>query len=343
MPEPGTGAPRLLIISAVRWNYLWQRHQALATAAARDGWAVDFLEPHPRRAAQVVRFLITKLRRPAGPSTTRLPPQGVRVLPPSSWLRRGDRYDLVLCYIPDRLSERRIRAARCPVVYDAVLDWSTAPPSWYPPRGWRAAEQRIAARASACVTDAPGMASVLRGRGISASVIPPAADDEFPTPAPRTPAPGTAVYFGAVREETDTTVLTALAAAGLRVTVIGAVERAATAALSSAGVEIEHPMPLDELAARVSGFPLVLLPYRGPRAATIAPAKLWNCLAAGRWVLASGLQLPASAPNLVAVPASPEVVVATALRLLDAALPPLGDPPPRWADRWAEIRRAVGE
>jgi hypothetical protein len=149
------------------------------------------------------------------------------------------------------------------------------------------------------------------------------------------------VYFGAVREEVDTGVLRALAAAGVHVSVIGTVERPAMAAeLAQAGVELRPAMPVQDLATEVLRFELLLLPYRGARAATIVPAKLWNCLATGRWVLATGLQPPVAAPNLVVVP--PDGAVAAALDLLERGAPAAEGPPPRWPDRWQELLRHAG-
>ena len=335
-----TRSERLLLISSVRWGYLWQRHQALAAAAAADGWAVDFLEPHPRRAAQILRYLLDRLRGRFAASHAVAPPPGVSVLGQSAWLRPGDRYDAVLCYVPDRASARRIRRSGADwTVYDAVLDWAAVPRSWYPPIGWRSAERRLARLASAVTTDSAGMQAVLRARGIPAEVVHPAADDAFLTSRAITPRPRTAVYFGALRAEVDTRVLVALVAAGIEVTAIGTVDDPALGReLEEAGVRLEPPQSVDALAASVASFQFVLLPYRGERSATLVPAKLWNCLASGRWVIASGLALTVEAPNLVAVPGDPQQAVRAVLDRLDAEDPSGPERPPTWSERWERIR-----
>lgn len=338
-----TAGKRVLVLSSVRWDYLWQRQQALATAAAEDGWAVDFLPPHPRNVRQVVHFLFQALRRgsPAGSATPVPPPPGVTVLPMRRWLFRPARYHLVLLYIPDRWAEVMARlSGASAVIYDAVLDWEKVPQTWYPPIGWRAAEQRLGrSRKVQCTTDSPGMQAVLISRGIHAQVVLPAADEAFRRLQDQQfdVTPRSVVYFGAVRDEVNTDVLIALSAAGFTVTVIGTVDsEAQRTLLKRSGIELLPQMGTAELALAVVRHEFVLLPYRGERSGSIVPAKLWNCLATGRWVLASGLNLQVEAANLVHTGSDPREVVATARRLATTA-PEGRSAPPVWATRWQEI------
>lgn len=338
---------RLLIISSVRWNYLWQRHHALAAAAAADGWRVDFLEPHPRSVRQVAAFLLRRLRKKGARRDVAPVPEGVRVLSPAKWLRPpGGEYDLALCYLPDGLAFRLLRRLHpSRIVYDAVLDWAAVPGSWYPPRGWRKWESRLAQEARvACATDAPGMRDELRRRGIEATVVPPAADPPFLARPGTEPRKGTALYFGSIRDEVDVDVLLALQRAGLAVEVIGTIENATVRErLCGAGVTIHPPIDLDGLAAAVARFQFVLLPYRGSRARTLVPAKLWNCIASGRWVLCSGLDpslASADAPNVVMTTGAEELVAAARSRS-NQLLPPTPVVVPTWGERWREILRVT--
>lgn len=344
--------PRLLVSSSVRWNYLWQRHHALARAAAADGWEVDFLQPRPRTVRQLATY---PLRRATGAVLSQEPPQvpGVRVRPTGDWLRlmrSPEPYDLALVYLPDRITEALLaRLHPAGVVYDAVLDWSAVPAGWFPPTGWRAAEQRLAARADTRVTtDSEGMREVLAARGIAATTVHPAADDEFlagPVPAFAGRA-RRALYFGSVRAEVDTGVLTALAGAGVGVDVVGRVEDAAAEAeLVAAGIVIRPAVPIAELPALVRGYRIVLLPYRGARASTLLPAKYWNCMASGSWVVTSGLRAVSSAASAERgahaggaprVVAWEELGAAGVTALLDRAPGGVADPP-GWPDRWSEL------
>lgn len=338
-PDGSAQNRRLLVASSVRWDYLWQRHHALTTAAAEAGWQVDFLPPHPRNLRHVVNGLTSALRRGEGSgSAAPAVPDGVRLLPMSAWLKRPEQYDMVLAYIPDRWTEWYLARTGAPtVVYDAVLDWATVPSSWYPPIGWQGAERRISDSASAVITDAEGMRTTLRARGIDATVVPPAADAPFEVETGETVAPGTAIYFGAVRAETDITVLTALAAKGISVQVVGVVDSPTDrAALDEAGVPVLPPVDVETLASIVARHEFVLLPYRGARSATLAPAKTWNALASGRWVIASGLDLGISAPNLVALPEGTDAAVAAVLERVGVT-PAVGGPAPSWAARWQSV------
>ncbi len=332
---------RLLVVSSIRWGFLWQRHQALAVAAAEDGWQVDFLQPRPRNIRQLATFPLRALRRTVVTQSHGPVPAGVSVLGPRGWLtpRRQPPYDLALVYLPDRLTEWFLaRNGTRHVIYDAVLDWSTVPSTWYPPTGWRGAEQRIAGRDRTVVTtDADGMAQKLESRGIRCAVVPPAADPAFIDSGARRPGQDSrqraALYFGSIRQEVDRDALVALATSGVTVDVVGPVDRPEIAdELTAGGVRLHPALPLPEIAELAAAYRVVLLPYRGERAATLMPAKFWNCVATGGWVVTLGLRTP-TLPTVVATRTTAEFVAAVRTAL-DA--PVTGDrvPPPTWHSRW---------
>ncbi len=335
---------RLIVISSIRWGYLWQRHQALATAAAEDGWTVDFLQPRPRNLHQVLSFA-GRMRRGTRHEQPAVPTNGVSVLGRSWWFRRWPTYDLALVYLPDigteaRLLSRRIRR----IVYDGVLDWATVPEDWFPPAGWAGSERRIAGKRTAVTTtDAAGMARILAGRGIEATVVPPAADPEFAlaggTPFARRRE--AVLYFGSVRDEVDVPALAALATAGIRVDVVGHIERdALRAELAAAGVQVSPAVPVGEIAALAGTYRAVILPYRGERTESLVPAKFWNCVATGAWVVVHGLgAVPATANTKTTdgTQAGLERAVLDAFRT-----PPPIAPAPTWGARWREIRKIAG-
>jgi hypothetical protein len=261
-----------------------------------------------------------------------------------SWLRprKLGPYDLALVYIPDRLTEWFLRRARVGrVVYDAVLDWASVPRTWFPPIGWRSSEQRLAELPrSAVTTDAPGMAAILATRGIAATVVLPAADPPFIglSHPPFNQRRAAALYFGSVREELDLRALAALANAGLPVDIVGRAEDPALeAALARDGLSIRPPLPLDDLAATAHTYRVLLLPYRGERARSLIPAKTWNCIATGSWVITKGLTLP-TVPNVISTSSTKEFVDAVSHAM--TAVPPTLDTPPTWRDRWHQILTA---
>lgn len=338
-----TSTRRLLIVSSIRWEYLWQRHQALAVAAAEDGWQVDFLQPHPRTFRQVLSFPFravtrdTTQARPEHPE----PPAGVTILGRREWLRpRGHpAYDAAIVYLPDRVTEAFLRRnGTRRVIYDAVVDWDAVPSTWFPPTGWRGSERRIAAWQHAAVTtDAEGMARVLAGRGLPADVIAPAADDEFLQVSPVLPGQRSrrALYFGSVRPEVDVPALVALRRAGVEVDVIGPVDAEFRAQLADAGIVMKDPVGLGELAALAAAYQVVLLPYRGDRAGTLMPAKFWNCVATGAWVVCLGLETP-SLPTVLATGTTEEFVAAVRTAMAtDVEL--VRTTAPTWHARWGQM------
>jgi hypothetical protein len=337
---PAEPVRRLLVVSSVRWGYLWQRHQALATAAAEAGWQVDFLQPRVHNVRQALTYPARMLRRSRVEQSHGEPVPGVTVIGLRGWFRRWPAYDLALVYLPDWFTELRLLLARpTRVVYDAVLDWATVPPAWFPPLGWRGAERRIARRRNGeVVTDAEGMLAVLEQRGLPGRLLEPAADPAF-VEAGRRPFAGrrrAALYFGSVRDEIDVPALVGLAAAGVEVDVIGPVEEPALSeALLAGGVRVLPKLPLAAMAEAVAGYRVVLLPYRGARSATLMPAKFWNGVASGAWVVTHGLgRLPAS-PTVLSSDGTLPSLVGLVRGALDA--PPPVAPAPSWAARWREL------
>ena len=333
--------PRLLVISTVRWGYLWQRHQALATAAAEDGWQVDFLQPRPRNLRQVVTYPLRMARGTRLEQDHGAPPSGVTVLSNRHWFGPLSRYDLALVYIPDRLTEATLARTRPRhLIYDAVLDWAHVPPDWAPPIGWRKSEVRLARKPNAhVITDSRGMVRVLEDRGIESRVVPPAADPPFVAAgSARSGKRAAALYFGSVRQEVDVPALTGLATAGVPVEVIGRIEEPALGQeLEAGGVVVREPLPIDEIARTAAAYQVILLPYRGARSASLVPAKYWNCVATGSWVVTHGLRDIDGAANVRSTDGTADGLL-ECVRAALATTPPLA-PVPTWSARWQEILR----
>ncbi|SDC39112.1 Membrane protein involved in the export of O-antigen and teichoic acid [Geodermatophilus telluris] len=366
-PTGGPGHRAVLVLLAtVRWDYLWQRHQSIAVAAADRG-SVVFVESQPRSLAQIVGHLLRRRGGELGPAPTP-PPPAVRLVRPTplslfsagAWARaqarrvvreagRGASLDVVL-YAPTpaylRLAHELARhGAR--VTYDAVVDWSRAPAHWHPPR--RAREAEIALPTEwRVVSDNPALASELEGvlhRPVP--VVLPAADTAFlahswPDLMARDHVAG---WFGAVREETDIDLLCALSRAGVRVQTIGPIETpAARQRLTAAGVECLPSVPVDELPRRIDHWRVAVLAYRGARAGTITPAKLVNALVGFR-VAVRGIAVPASLAGFVtALPADDAAAVAALSDLVEdpGVLPHLPAEEVSWEGRLLQITGGTG-
>ncbi|MCV2491133.1 hypothetical protein OF117_17425 [Geodermatophilus sp. YIM 151500] len=337
--DPGTARPVVVLLSTVRWNFLWQRHHSLSVAAAGVADVV-FVESQPRRVGQLLTYPLRALRRgrSATPGTPPLPgirlvgPSPATVLAPRRWARRlaeqiarqsrGARIDVIL-YAPSAAylhlaSELADRGAS--VTYDAVIDWALAPHGYFPPR--RALEAEAALPPDwRVVSDSPVVAGVLERRTRRpVPVVLPAADDAFLqhlwTPlADREPVVG---WFGALHPEVDVHLLCAARRAGLRVEAIGPVlDQEIANRLVTAGVTLLPPEPIELLPARIANWRVALLAYTGPRAATITPAKLVNALVGFR-VATRGITVPASLTDaVVRLPADDAAAVTTLLELVE--------------------------
>ncbi len=308
-----TGRPVVVLLSSIRWCYLWQRHQSLAVAALHTADVV-FVESQPRRLRQLVTYPAqVLLRRGRGISSTP-PPEGIRLVKPSPlavitpglWARSqargiraqaGDAQVDVILYAPSRAYlalARRLTAEGARVAYDAVIDWSLAPAHFHPPRGSSTAEARLPA-AWRVVSDNAAVAEDLGRRlGRTVQVVSPAADEAFLSHlwtdlAAREPVVG---WFGAIHAEMDADLLCAASRAGLRVEAVGPVEDEAVAdQLTAAGVTVRPAVSIEALPGCIQHWRVALLAYRGPRADTITPAKLLNALVGFR-VAVRGIAVP---------------------------------------------------
>jgi O-antigen/teichoic acid export membrane protein len=313
--QPAAGGERnvLVVLSSIRWGYLWQRHQSLAMAAAETA-SVVFVESQPRRLRQLLTAPLHVLRQGGGADVSTPPPPEIRLVPPSplaviaprTWARRQARLMLaeaggrsidVLLYAPSPAYlelARLLSAEGARVTYDAVIDWVLAPARFHPPRDVHRAEASLPA-SWRIVSDNPHVARDLETRlGRTIDVVPPAADEAFlahvwPPAEARQPVVG---WFGSIHAEVDVDLLCAASRAGVRVETVGPVEDAdAAQQLLDAGVVMRPGVPIGALPATIEHWQVAILAYRGPRAATITPAKLLNALV-GFQVAVRGIAVP---------------------------------------------------
>lgn len=361
-----TGTDRVTVILAtIKWDFVWQRHQALGVAAA-DRSAVVFVESQPRRAAQLLAFAMRLLgtlwrlpkdkSNPSNPSKPTNPrPDGVRLVGasvlalawPALWARLlarsitgahpGTPVDVVL-YAPTPAYVKLARLLETTggtVVYDAVVDWDAVPAGWWPPH--RARDREVAMPARWRVTsDSASLAGVLSSAmHRPVEVVLPAADPAFASyPWVTGRRSGTVGWFGVVRAETDVDLLARCARSGLAVETIGPVETLELrTTLESAGVLVRAAMGPDELPAAMAHWDAVLCAYQGPRAATITPAKIFNALT-GFTVFTRGLRLPEQlAAAVFELPADDDAAVAVIRETL-ATPPALSGLPGQRSQTW---------
>lgn len=301
----------IVVISSVRWNFSWQRHHALARAAARSGKEVVFVEPHPRGIAHILSWLRRNWAHPSAPQAQNVP-AGVSVVAWSPWdffsgvrSRRVSRAmtdhqrsrTRVLLYLPSISSMRLARQMSShSVIYDRVLDWANIPKSWFPPRRWRGIEAQIE-ESHYVLTDSERVRDRLAADNVDALLVEPCVDEEFADHVwGEPPVDGTIGYFGTILEDVIDVDRMIAVARNWPVEVIGDVDAVSREKLIAAGVRVLPPVPVSKLPEVVDHWSGIILFYRKDTGRdSLVPAKLWNCIATGRPVLISGLEVPDTA------------------------------------------------
>lgn len=326
---------RAVILSSVRWNYMWQRHQAVATALHRLGYQVDFVEPHPRGLRHIAHWFGTKVRTWSVRGSARAAVHDTDGVDVWAWTERGWQArrapaDIVVIYLPSKLNLRRVRrlAPRL-AIYDDVLDWSAAPPNWFAPRGWQSVVEYIADEARRggfrVWTDSPAVARTWSDRGVVAQVLLPATDEAFRA-FPWRSVDGRPVvlgYFGSVDNTKIDVEYLAAAAEIHEVRVIGEIDLASRRHLEGSRVEILPPTSLENLVREVDEWTDIVLPYRNnERSATLMPAKLLNALASRRRVHIANIDVPLDLREWVHdLPSDPRRINISSSRVAAARVP----------------------
>lgn len=352
-PWIGAEPSNVIIMSSVRWDFIWQRHQSLAREFSESGCNVVFCDPHPRGVLHAWSWIQNKINSRSASTAVGENPRGtVRVIP---WAPRHAfskiRYAeirnnlapgtvLALLYLPSR-SNLVLLKDLCPdyVVYDNVLDWSEVPKSWFPPRGWKANESALYGLSRngkvALTTDSRSTGRLLERAGLTVQVVHPAADEEFSHHEWQSSMMGPVGYFGTVRyDEIDVQYLRELAEVTPTV-VIGDIDEPSRALLESSKVEILGRMGLSKLVAEINQWSGIVLPYRKTgRTNSLMPAKIWNAIATRKPVFVKNLELDKEIRDFVLdLPSDPRRFTIDRNTQFDAV-----HQVPSWRDRASDIK-----
>ncbi len=307
--------PPVVILSGVRWGFLWQRHQTLATLFDRAGYPTVFVETtglaNPRPSA----FLRVAARLRKAGSGAKRQGDGPRVysplaLPPTLRVFRAANRRLLLPRVArdlrKLLGERAIVVAYPPtrttldliprldprlVLYDCADDYEHFPGA---PKDIAATEEELFARADlVSCTSGPLLEKARRTRPDAFRSGPAVDYGRFAAlrEQPRALPVRTVCFFGHLgRERLDFDVLRAVARAGFRVRLLGDAGRAEKGFLERPNVEYRGEVPHGRLPAALAGVDAFVLPYKaGGLTRAISPAKTYECLATGRPIVASPL------------------------------------------------------
>jgi glycosyltransferase involved in cell wall biosynthesis len=307
--------PPVVILAGVRWDFLWQRHHALATLFARAGYPTVFVEttglanPRPERAT--LRKIASRVLRAGGERSSAQ--KGLTVYAPPAvppthrvfrWLNRrffvprvvrdlGKFADpVVVAYPPTPTTLEVISGLRPRLVfYDCSDDYARFPGA---SDDIGETERELLLRADLVSCTSTWLLEKVRPVRPDAFLSGPAVDYErFAVLQDERSDNGvhTVCFFGHVsRERTDLSALRAVAQAGFEVRIVGGVGRVDRTFLKTRGIDYRGAFPHAELPAVLAGTDAFVLPYEvNGLTRAISPAKTYECLATGKPVVAAPL------------------------------------------------------
>lgn len=335
-----------LFISNIPWDFVWQRHQTLASLFARDGRVIFCEIPGIRRVGlRDARRVLARLRRvaasarPVADATP--PPAGLTIVRPfvlpatnalfCAWNARQMRrfaaaqpdlragVDLVIDYSASRTALQLLdRVPHRRLVYDCTDDWLAV--RGIPPF-LRADEHALLARADlTLVPSAPllerkapaarRIARVPHGVLLERFLVP-------PRPAPAGPTVNLLYYGHLHRQHVDFAAIERIARArpDWRIVLIGPVK---TPHAFPPNVLLGGQQPHERLRDAIGAADVLLLPYAiNEYTKAVMPAKSYECLATGRPIVAAPLpQLTADFAGEMAFADAPDAWVPAIERAL---------------------------
>jgi hypothetical protein len=365
---------RTLFISNIGWDFVWQRHQTLASLFAQEGEVIFCEIPGMRRVRwRDVPRLLGRLRLLAGGKARRTepPPAGVRLVRPMvlpatnaafcafnrrvlARLVRTDAFrggfDLVVNYSPSR-SARQLLAAvpHRRMIYDCTDDWLAVRgiPAFLPED-----ERALLAGADLTLVPSRRLESLKRPFARRLVRLPHGAFVDRFLVGPKAPgAPGAlnVLYYGHLHgQHVDFHALDLMATRRpmWRFVLVGPVK---TPHAFPPNVLLPGQQPHRALRQWIEAADVLILPYAlNDYTRSVMPAKTYECLATGRPIVATPLpELKADFAEYMRFAATPDAwvgAVEAALRedtpAAQAARVSLAKAN-SWADRYGEIRRLI--
>ena len=325
-------AEQVLILSSIDWDTAWQRPQIFAAAFAAAGREVFYVENTGIRNPSWkdlprLRRRVENLLSPQAIGGSNPIPDGVRVFPPRAlpptWrIFRTLNSRLLLPALKRQLAAAGLRPGSACVVYVATATTLELAASLAPsvvlydcachfrahpltPADFPARERELLALADQVVCDSDFLYEQKLGEHRFVEKIHQGVpDDFFRLPAPPAGGEGFCCY-GTWSAGSDPRFVDALAAAGFKTTVSG-FSKGDAPPLSPA-VRRLPPVARADVAASLAPYTGFLLPYRvDPYMAGVMPAKIYECLATGRPVLATPLPALKALEGLIYVGETPE-------------------------------------
>jgi glycosyltransferase involved in cell wall biosynthesis len=332
--------PPVVILSGVRWDFLWQRHQTLATLFAGAGYPTVFVETtglaNPRPSGDTLRRVFARIRRSGGagekPSVqgdltvysplTAPPTYGVfrwsneRLLVPrvlKDLEKLAGPRPVVVAYPPTRTTLGLISGLDPRLVlYDCADDYEHFPGA---PEDIKETERELFVRADLVSCTSVRLLEKARRLRSDAFLSGPAVDYErFASLQDSSPERKvrTVCFFGQVsRERLDFGALRAIVEAGFELRIVGGIGDAERDFLHTPGVDYTGEVSHARLPAALSGVDAFALPYEiNDLTRAISPAKTYECLATGKPLVAGNLPAMRDLGECVYLAERPEDYVA---------------------------------
>jgi glycosyltransferase involved in cell wall biosynthesis len=311
--------PPVVILSGVRWNFLWQRHQTLATLFAGAGYPTVFVETtglaNPRLTGNTLRRVLGRVRRSGGagekpPAERNLTVYAPLAAPPTYGAFRWSNEKLL---VPRIISDLRKIAGLHPVVvaypptrttlglisgldpglvlYDCSDDYEHFPGA---PKDIGKTERELLLRADLVSCTSAYLLKKARSIRPDAFLSGPAVDYER-FAVLQGPLPGgeisTVCFFGHVSlERIDFDAMRAIAGAGFELRIVGGLGSVEKDFFEIPGLDYRGEVSHAGLPSALAGVDAFVLPYKvNALTRSISPAKTYECLATGKPVVAAHL------------------------------------------------------
>ncbi|MBA2781993.1 MAG: hypothetical protein H0T74_03570 [Rubrobacteraceae bacterium] len=304
--------PPVVILAGVRWGFLWQRHQTLATLFAGAGYPTVFVETtglaNPLPTKNSLRRVFARVLRSGGagekpPAEKNLTVYAPLTAPPTYGAFRWSNAKLL---VPRVLSDLRKIAGPHPVVvaypptrttlglisgldprlvlYDCSDDYEHFPGA---PKDIGETERELLLRTDLVSCTSAQLLKKARRLRPDAFLNGPAVDYERFAPL-QDPHPdkevSTVCFFGHLSlERIDFDAMRAIVGAGFRLRIVGGLGSVEKGFFEIPGVDYRGEVSHAGLPAALTGVDAFVLPYKvNGLTRSIAPAKTFECLATGK-------------------------------------------------------------
>lgn len=310
--------PPVIILAGIRWDFLWQRHQTLATLFARAGYPTTFVETtglaNPRLDTGTLRKIFSRAWRSGrGGGHTRVsknltvysplvaPPtlEVFRLLNNKLFIPRVVRdlrklaggEPVIMAYPPTRTTLDIVHELRPRnLYYDCSDDYASFSGA---PKDIMDTERTLIQRSDLVSCTSKPLLEKVRALRPDAFPSGPAVDYErfaVLQDEPRRELRIVAFFGDLSRERMDFGALRSIAAAGFEVRLIGGISHADRKLVETPGLDLRGEVSHAELPEALEGVDAFVLPYRiNELTRSISPAKTYECLATGKPVVSAPL------------------------------------------------------